>query len=1173
MLNFLNDGYGVVFAGGGAKGAWQIGAWKAFAERQLPPAGIISGTSVGALNAALYSQYAFESDGIRIAESIWKNLTTELILTGMDSTKIPAFLRIPQASATVAGCSSKAVYAILKQIIPMFLYPIPPKNFWVDQLYVLNNNHGIFTHDGLKKLLDDGLQKESSSYKIPTIICAHNKHRGEVDYSNIVSFDLDEKKKYLLASTAIPFIFPNVQIHDQLYCDGGFGVDAPLYFEAHHNAVLDNMPIAPLSSSAFNPQKIKTVITFALNPDEPFSFSDPRYCNLDIYPIIPSENLGNPLDFSPESIRNRMDLGYQDAKKWLETAIANSRQTRQLQFSEVEYHRQQALLRELNEKREMLSQVYQQFINVERQEREELSESQQARETYVGKHPDIHIGTNKPFLLPEEFSANDDDICKQSRDFIEDACNASKKRIQLVRYEEIFGNLPKIPLWKRLFSLKARKSALQRENIFSQNIRSIGFLVNALMKGLNLFSAKLNRTQRDLIKSLIASCNTEFQNTINIINITRQGGRERCLFGKNDGKKLGFTNFQRCSSRFVGRQKELQKLREIILSSNDIIPVIWGEPGIGKTSLIYKLAETCQDDFPGGRFFIPSENCRSIPDAVNTLLNDPKVLQFFNLSENDKSLDCEANFQLIKQRLLALGKPVLLFFDNVSDPAMLRDAFQYFSDGGNERIRLIASSRCGIVSNGVGDYLQLFPLSGMGKEDALALLGVQDTTDETERHYAEKIYSLLQGNVLAMSLVCNMISNFPPFQKDKYKQVHNTLMKKPQQAELFSLGTLVKSTLENLSPQAMRFAEFAALCPPDYIPLTWIRKMMNLNDENDFQNIIFELWKYCVLDPDADLEYARIHRIVRAGIQSGNAEHRRFNAIEFSNFIAREIQTKGINTKETMVFSDMMFDWQQNDLQGHTLSVFFSLNLYHDLLYYITVYQFVESAEKVFQNMGSVIASVENPILRKKYDASFQIFSGFVQKSQNNFPKAVSCFQQAINLRKEIFGNLSVLTALPISYLASVYNNMGNQEEAARCFQEAYKIFQAERPYKLQDPDSCVEFEAMAIFYIQYADFLFTTHHIPEAEKSLRTATAYAAWGAYWGRPSKTAIASSLLLGNCTYHLGVYYKKRNVCLSFEDRWLARHYFTWSKRIFQLLSTADHPHENIGKIEQLLAELQ
>ena len=49
------DAIGLVFAGGGGKGAYQIGVWRAVRELQLEQhIAVAAGTSVGALNAALF---------------------------------------------------------------------------------------------------------------------------------------------------------------------------------------------------------------------------------------------------------------------------------------------------------------------------------------------------------------------------------------------------------------------------------------------------------------------------------------------------------------------------------------------------------------------------------------------------------------------------------------------------------------------------------------------------------------------------------------------------------------------------------------------------------------------------------------------------------------------------------------------------------------------------------------------------------------------------------------------------------------------------------------------------------------------------------------------------------------------------------------------------------------
>ncbi len=47
--------YGLVLAGGGAKGAYQIGAWKAMREIGVEIE-MIAGVSIGAINGALIAQ-------------------------------------------------------------------------------------------------------------------------------------------------------------------------------------------------------------------------------------------------------------------------------------------------------------------------------------------------------------------------------------------------------------------------------------------------------------------------------------------------------------------------------------------------------------------------------------------------------------------------------------------------------------------------------------------------------------------------------------------------------------------------------------------------------------------------------------------------------------------------------------------------------------------------------------------------------------------------------------------------------------------------------------------------------------------------------------------------------------------------------------------------------------
>lgn len=70
----LTKEYGVVLEGGGAKGAYQIGAWRALKEAGVRIRGV-SGTSVGALNGAMICM-----GDLARAERIWETISYSRVI-------------------------------------------------------------------------------------------------------------------------------------------------------------------------------------------------------------------------------------------------------------------------------------------------------------------------------------------------------------------------------------------------------------------------------------------------------------------------------------------------------------------------------------------------------------------------------------------------------------------------------------------------------------------------------------------------------------------------------------------------------------------------------------------------------------------------------------------------------------------------------------------------------------------------------------------------------------------------------------------------------------------------------------------------------------------------------------------------------------------------------------
>ena len=66
---------GVVLCGGGAKGAYQIGVWKALKKLKFNPE-VVTGTSVGALNGSLMVM-----DDFKKAYDTWMNIDMKQIFS------------------------------------------------------------------------------------------------------------------------------------------------------------------------------------------------------------------------------------------------------------------------------------------------------------------------------------------------------------------------------------------------------------------------------------------------------------------------------------------------------------------------------------------------------------------------------------------------------------------------------------------------------------------------------------------------------------------------------------------------------------------------------------------------------------------------------------------------------------------------------------------------------------------------------------------------------------------------------------------------------------------------------------------------------------------------------------------------------------------------------------
>lgn len=250
----MKNKIGLVLGGGGAKGAYQVGVLKALKEyKLLKHVDCISATSIGALN----SMKVLEND-IDGAVDIWQNVNKDIAL-----------------SKSSFGAKIRT--------------------------------RSIFSREGFKKLANEKLDLEKASkskIKCYVIATPMSKNIKNLPTEFLVNGKSKETiLNYLLASSAIPFVFEPVVIDGIKYMDG-YGVS--------------NTPVETLKNKGCN---IIFVVPLKETSDS-YIYSDNDTLIIDFVSSTNNQGIKDgTLDFVSSRAIERMNIGYMVAKNLLDKLI------------------------------------------------------------------------------------------------------------------------------------------------------------------------------------------------------------------------------------------------------------------------------------------------------------------------------------------------------------------------------------------------------------------------------------------------------------------------------------------------------------------------------------------------------------------------------------------------------------------------------------------------------------------------------------------------------------------------------------------------------------------------------------------------------------------------------------------------------------------------------------
>lgn len=211
---------GLVLPGGGARAAYQVGVLKAVAElvpRDCPlPFRVISGTSAGAIIASILASHARQFRvGVVSLERFWRNFHVDQVF------------RADTGSMLRAGA-----HWLLALISGGWLAPAPRSVFDNGPLRELLERHVNFAR--IRQHLDhgtlDALAVNASAYRTALSVAFYECARDTAPWLH--SWRLGEPADlgldHLMASAAVPFLFPAVYMDGEYYGDGAMRQLAPL---------------------------------------------------------------------------------------------------------------------------------------------------------------------------------------------------------------------------------------------------------------------------------------------------------------------------------------------------------------------------------------------------------------------------------------------------------------------------------------------------------------------------------------------------------------------------------------------------------------------------------------------------------------------------------------------------------------------------------------------------------------------------------------------------------------------------------------------------------------------------------------------------------------------------------------------------------------------------------
>ena len=502
------------------------------------------------------------------------------------------------------------------------------------------------------------------------------------------------------------------------------------------------------------------------------------------------------------------------------------------------------------------------------------------------------------------------------------------------------------------------------------------------------------------------------------------------------------------TTTFIGREEELRTIHHKLFNEGNLLLLVNGEGGVGKTTLAAQYYHTYQHLYKHTAWVLAQGD---LPDTLLNALATPLQLHF------PDTMPTEARFKQLLTELVNLSKPCLLIIDNAND---LQNLQKHHHLRRLPNFHILLTTRLGNLSKA-----HYYLINGLPYEQALQLF---------KKHYPEHqaqedevfraIHTAVGQNTLVVELLAKNLKLLNELETPENQYTLTKLLKDLQSKGVLGLSQsrqvqtdYTQQTplqLESTKPEAIiaamydlgelpkqekKLLSFLALLPTEALPFSKIKEL--LKEETAKTNkrgivlqvltAIYRVFKALLRRPqNRPIDFNNIKQLLLNLSQKGWLT---YNENESTFKLSPAVQAVALhkNPQPLHIYQDMIdtlidkLAYEDSHLTGSS---------YEDAAIY------VRYAERLLQTLPNQTED--------KIDRQHEQITVLCERIGNyysitcNLPKALAYFEQDAQLSAELCknypDNVDFKKGLTISYskLGEIHSNFGDLPKALAYFEQ-----------------------------------------------------------------------------------------------------------------------------------------